>query len=197
MALEKAIEEDSVVERPARPVDIPNEPGPSELLKGTLACSRRKSKKFQVLADNTCTTCGEPQDPQDPSSANNCTRRPFDQYRTIITTLDLDALITTDGSVSRRKILLLGDSSSGKTWLASHSAGVQVPAKGITLNNFVKEVAIEGQYLDLVISDANEMDEFERLRRSTYDDVHVVLLCFDICQSRSCERIGTRVSKSQ
>jgi hypothetical protein len=187
-------EENSTVVRPTRTINLPSEDGNPESTKGTWACSRCKSTKLQFLTHLTCISCGRLRNLQCPSSTNNFTRQPFDQYRTILTSLDLQALITNDGSVSRRKILLLGDGRCGKTRLTYTDERYRVPISDFPVNIFAKRVDVEGRQLDLEICDPK--GGYERPDRSIYNDVHVVLLCFDICRPSSWENIQIRVSKS-
>lgn len=115
-------ENDIVPPTPRLPTPLPlthsisqDPPAP---LSGLWACDKCKSECMQYLTENTCASCGRQCDRQCPQTGNDFIRKPFDQYRTLLTSLDLDALVTPDGRVLRRKVLLLGDTLCGKTWLA-------------------------------------------------------------------------------
>jgi hypothetical protein len=82
------------------------------------ACSGCKSKSLQFFDDDKCNSCGTKRGFYSLGSWNNFERKPFDQYRTLLTSLDVGALNSAHGSSLRRKILLLGDTLCGKTWLA-------------------------------------------------------------------------------
>jgi hypothetical protein len=82
------------------------------------ACSGCKSKSLQFFDDDKCNSCGTKRGFYSLGSWNNFERKPFDQYRTLLTSLDVGAQNSAHGSSLRRKILLLGDTLCGKTWLA-------------------------------------------------------------------------------
>jgi hypothetical protein len=56
-------------------------------------------------------------------------------------------------------------------------------------NNFIKTTVIEGHEIELVIWDNTGMEGYERLRRLSYQDVHVVLICFDISEPDSLDNV--------
>ncbi|KAH7379503.1 P-loop containing nucleoside triphosphate hydrolase protein [Pyrenochaeta sp. MPI-SDFR-AT-0127] len=172
-------------------IDRPNAPRPW-LPDGTWACYLCKSKTLQFSTEPRCRSCGKDRDGRSPSSQNGFERKPFDRYRTLLTSLNLNALVTPDGSVLRRKILLLGDPLCGKTYLASTWSEDKTPEPDASiLNNFIKKTVIEGHQMELVIWDTTGSDTsgHERMRRLSYDDVHVVLICFDIAYPDSFENI--------
>ncbi|KAF1847386.1 P-loop containing nucleoside triphosphate hydrolase protein [Cucurbitaria berberidis CBS 394.84] len=161
-----------------------------ESFKGIWACNACKSDTLQPISDKTCNSCGLERDYRCPSSKNDFQRQPFDRYWTLLTSLNLSILDIPDGSVVRRKILLLGDTLCGKTFLASAWSQDKTPVGDTPLvNNFVKKMTNQGRQVELAIWDNTGMDGYERLRRLSYEDVHVVLICFDIAEPDSLENI--------
>lgn len=94
-------------------------PDRSSTESGVWACSQCKSEGMELLKD-ICSTCQRRYSSQDPSSLNDFQRRPFDQFRTIITSLDPELIKSAENSFLplQRKIFLMGDAMCGKTWLA-------------------------------------------------------------------------------
>ena len=82
----------------------------------------------------------------------------------------------------RRKVLLLGDTLCGKTYLASTWSKGKYPSESenSVMNNFIKTTEIEGHQIEIVIWDCNGMEENEKMRRMSYANVHMLLICFDI-----------------
>jgi hypothetical protein len=157
---------------------------------GTWACSVCKSDRLQPMQES-CGSCFKQRADADPSSLNDFRRQPFDSYQTFLTSLNLDLLTTSDGKVVRRKVLLLGDTLCGKTYLASAWSHNAAPATNAPMvNNFMKVIKIEGgREVELVIWDSTCMDGYERLRRLSYGDVHVILVCFDISEPDSLDNV--------
>lgn len=165
---------------------------------GTWACYLCKSNTLQFFTENKCRSCGKDRDRRSPNSQNGFERQPFDRYRTLLTSLNLNILVTPDGNAVRRKILLLGDPLCGKTYLASIWSQDKAPGPDASiLNNFIKKTLIEGHQIELVIWDTTGSDTsaYQRMRRLSYDDVHVVLMCFDIANPDSFENIEHMVGQ--
>lgn len=57
------------------------------------------------------------------------------------------------------------------------------------MNHFIKSVAIESCQVELVIWDNTGINENDRLRRLSYKDVHMLLICFDISDPDSFENV--------
>ena len=54
---------------------------------------------------------------------------------------------------------------------------------------------MEGHQIELDIWDNTGMNDYERLRRLSYDNVHVVLICFSISDPDSFENVEHMVSR--
>jgi GTPase SAR1 family protein len=79
----------------------------------------------------------------------------------------------------------LSKANSNSSWSHNRAPESDTPA----LNNFIKRVLVEGQDVEVVIWDNSGMDNYERLRRLSYEDVHVILICFDISEPDSLENV--------
>ena len=61
------------------------------------------------------------------------------------------------------------------------------------LNHFIKKTTVEDYEVELIIRDTRGLEEYARLRRLSYEDVHVVLLCFDISEPDSLDNVHEKV----
>lgn len=83
---------------------------------------------------------------------------------------------------TRRKLVVVGDSACGKTYLLmAFSEGTfpetYVPA---VLDNYVAHVQVDGQHAQLALWDTAGQEEYDRLRPLSYFDSNVILICFAI-----------------
>ncbi|KAF2243748.1 GTP-binding protein rho3 precursor [Trematosphaeria pertusa] len=79
--------------------------------------------------------------------------------------------------------------TSSRAWSKGGTPGPDSAAEYTSFNNFIKEIVVEGIQVELVIWDNTGMDGYEKLRRLSYEDVHVVLLCFDISDQDSFDNL--------
>jgi small GTP-binding protein len=90
----------------------------------------------------------------------------------------------------RRKILLLGDTLCGKTFLANEWSQKNIHQVDThAMQTFIQSTWMEGRQIELVIWDNAGLDRYEGFRRLSYNLVHVVLICFDISNPDSFENI--------
>lgn len=87
--------------------------------------------------------------------------------------------------------------TSSRAWSKGGTPGPDSAAEYTSFNNFIKEIVVEGIQVELVIWDNTGMDGYEKLRRLSYEDVHVVLLCFDISDQDSFDNLRHLVSTRQ
>jgi hypothetical protein len=84
---------------------------------GNWACRTCRSEVVQPLSIGICGLCGSHRSRHDPSSHNDF--EILEPFRIPLTgPSSLDNFRTMDGSIARRKIVLMGDANCGKTWLA-------------------------------------------------------------------------------
>jgi hypothetical protein len=163
-------------------------------VEGTWACSNCKSDTLQSTND-VCHSCYRKRDRHSLRSVNDFRRQHLERYRTLLPSLNLDVSMSREGPIMRRKILLLGDTLCGKTYLASAWSHNATPIGETPLvNSFIKTTIVEGRQVELVIWDNTGLEGYERLRRFSYEDVHVALLCFDISDPDSFDNVEELVS---
>jgi hypothetical protein len=157
---------------------------------GTWACQDCKSDTVQFLSQSVCCSCSQERDDRSPSSLNDFRRPLFDRYQTLLTSLNPDARSTRHSSMLRRKILLLGDTLCGKTFLANEWSQKNIHQVDThAMQTFIQSTWMEGRQIELVIWDNAGLDRYEGFRRLSYNLVHVVLICFDISNPDSFENI--------
>ncbi|ORX62140.1 hypothetical protein DM01DRAFT_1315510 [Hesseltinella vesiculosa] len=93
-----------------------------------------------------------------------------------------------------RKLVVVGDGSIGK------SSILNVFTKGVfpqvyeptVFENYVHEMNVDGQQLELSLWDTAGQEEFDRLRTLSYADTHVVMMCYAVDSRDSLENITNR-----
>ncbi|CEG62942.1 Putative Rho family, other [Rhizopus microsporus] len=94
------------------------------------------------------------------------------------------------GTVSR-KLVVCGDGACGKTSLLSVFTRGYFPQayEPTVFENYVKEVIVNDQTVELSLWDTAGQEEFDRIRLLSYADTHVYLLCFSVENRDSFENI--------
>jgi len=93
-----------------------------------------------------------------------------------------------------RKLVVLGDGACGKTSLLNVFTRGYFPQlyEPTVFENYVSELTIDGQEIELSLWDTAGQEEFDRLRTLSYADTHVVVLCFAVDNRDSLENIMDR-----
>jgi len=60
--------------------------------------------------------------------------------------------------------------------------------------DYVAEIQLDGQKVELLLKDTAGQEEYERLRPLAYPQSHVVLICFAIDASDTLENVRDKVS---
>ncbi|CAN9124138.1 unnamed protein product [Alternaria alternata] len=154
---------------------------------GTWACNECKSDLLQYMSEGQCRSCFANRNDYSPSSTNDFARLPYDRHQTPLNLLNLNA---PKGAIIRRKVILLGDTLCGKTFLASAWSQGDVPEEDTpVMNHFIRSTKIRDRQIELVIWDNTGREGYEMMRRLSYEDAHIVLICFDISDPDSFENI--------
>eukprot|EP00029_Vermamoeba_vermiformis_P009795 TRINITY_DN5010_c0_g1_i1.p1 TRINITY_DN5010_c0_g1~~TRINITY_DN5010_c0_g1_i1.p1 ORF type:complete len:557 (-),score=66.05 TRINITY_DN5010_c0_g1_i1:42-1712(-) len=92
------------------------------------------------------------------------------------------------------KVVVVGDSNTGKTCLLSTYKSHTFPAEYIptVLNNFSGSVTVDDQHVGLSLWDTAGNEEYDRQRPLTYPDTDVFILCFAINLPTSFGNIFTK-----
>jgi Rho family protein len=91
-------------------------------------------------------------------------------------------------------MVLLGDGACGKT------SALNVFTRGFfptvyeptVFENYVHDIYIDNVPLELSLWDTAGQEEFDRLRSLSYEDTHVIMLCFSVDSRDSYENVSTK-----
>ncbi|OBA26955.1 ras-domain-containing protein [Hanseniaspora valbyensis NRRL Y-1626] len=93
-----------------------------------------------------------------------------------------------------KKIVMVGDGSCGKTsCLNVFTKGFFPEVYAPTIfENYVHDIFVDGKHITLSLWDTAGQEEFDRLRSLSYNDTHVIMLCFSVDSRDSLENIETK-----
>ncbi|OAD69783.1 hypothetical protein PHYBLDRAFT_159683 [Phycomyces blakesleeanus NRRL 1555(-)] len=99
-----------------------------------------------------------------------------------------------NGKPISRKLVVCGDGACGKTSLLNVFTRGFFPQvyEPTVFENYVQDVVVDGQEVELSLWDTAGQEEFDRLRSLSYVDTHVLMLCFSVDNRDSLENIHTR-----
>ncbi|CCM00386.1 uncharacterized protein FIBRA_02416 [Fibroporia radiculosa] len=94
----------------------------------------------------------------------------------------------------QRKIVVCGDGATGKTSLLNvftrgWFSAVYEPT---VFENYVHDLYVEDQMVELSLWDTAGQEEFDRLRSLSYAETHVIMLCFSIDSPTSLENVESK-----
>lgn len=94
----------------------------------------------------------------------------------------------------QRKIVILGDGACGKTSLLNVFTRGYFPQvyEPTVFENYVHDIFIDGQSIQLSLWDTAGQEEFDRLRSLSYSDTHCIMLCFSIDSPDSLENVQSK-----
>ncbi len=58
--------------------------------------------------------------------------------------------------------------------------------------NYVHDIYVDGQHIELSLWDTAGQEEFDRLRSLSYSDTHVIMLCFSVDSRDSLENVQSK-----
>lgn len=93
-----------------------------------------------------------------------------------------------------RKIVILGDGACGKTSLLNVFTRGYFPQvyEPTVFENYVHDIFVDGQAMQLSLWDTAGQEEFDRLRSLSYSDTHTIMLCFSVDSPDSLENAQTK-----
>lgn len=94
----------------------------------------------------------------------------------------------------QRKIVILGDGACGKTSLLNVFTRGYFPQvyEPTVFENYVHDIFIDGQSVQLSLWDTAGQEEFDRLRSLSYSDTHCIMLSFSIDLPDSLENVQSK-----
>jgi len=91
----------------------------------------------------------------------------------------------------RRKLVVVGDGSCGKTCLLMTFSKDEFPEVYVptVFENYTTNIEVDNRQIALDLWDTAGQEDFDRLRPLSYNGTDVVLMCFSIDQPESLENI--------
>ena len=91
----------------------------------------------------------------------------------------------------RKKLVIVGDGACGKTCLLIVFSKDQFPEVYVptVFENYVADIEVDGKQVELALWDTAGQEDYDRLRRLSYPDTDVILMCFSIDSPDSLENI--------
>ncbi|EIT72353.1 Ras-related small GTPase, Rho type [Aspergillus oryzae 3.042] len=91
-------------------------------------------------------------------------------------------------------MVLLGDGACGKT------SALNVFTRGFfptvyeptVFENYVHDIFVDNVHMELSLWDTAGQEEFDRLRALSYEDTHVIMLCFSVDSPDSFENVASK-----
>ncbi|KAJ7132143.1 P-loop containing nucleoside triphosphate hydrolase protein [Mycena epipterygia] len=98
------------------------------------------------------------------------------------------------GKPIQRKVVVCGDGACGKTSLLNvftrgFFSQVYEPT---VFENYVHDIYIDDQQVELSLWDTAGQEEFDRLRSLSYAETHVIMICFSVDNPISLENVETK-----
>lgn len=102
--------------------------------------------------------------------------------------------VSSNNASIEKKIVMVGDGSCGKTsCLNVFTKGFFPEVYAPTIfENYVHDIFVDGKHITLSLWDTAGQEEFDRLRSLSYNDTHVIMLCFSVDSRDSLENIETK-----
>ncbi|KAL5358150.1 small GTPase superfamily [Aspergillus floccosus] len=96
--------------------------------------------------------------------------------------------------VVRRKMVLLGDGACGKTSALNVFTRGYFPTvyEPTVFENYVHDIFVDNVHMELSLWDTAGQEEFDRLRALSYEDTHVIMLCFSVDSPDSFENVASK-----
>ncbi|ORZ23284.1 small GTPase superfamily [Absidia repens] len=101
---------------------------------------------------------------------------------------------TNSNTPLRRKLVVVGDGNCGKSSLLNVFTKNIFPQiyEPTVFENYVHEITVDGQEVEFGLWDTAGQEEYDRLRTLSYENTHLVLLCFSVDNRVSLDNILER-----
>ncbi|KAI0305951.1 small GTPase superfamily [Multifurca ochricompacta] len=99
------------------------------------------------------------------------------------------------GRPLQRKVVVCGDGACGKTSLLNvftRGFFTQLTSEPTVFENYVHDLYVDDQVVELSLWDTAGQEEFDRLRSLSYAETHVVMMCFSVDNPTSLENVETK-----
>jgi len=94
----------------------------------------------------------------------------------------------------RRKLVVVGDGGCGKTSLLIVFGKGEFPSVYVptVFENYVNDIEIDGEKIELAIWDTAGQEEYDRLRPLSYPNAHIVLICYSADSKASLQNVASK-----
>jgi len=94
-------------------------------------------------------------------------------------------------AASRKKLVIVGDGTCGKTCLLIVFSKDEFPEVYVptVFENYVADIEVDGRQVELALWDTAGQEDYDRLRPLSYPDTDVILMCFSIDSPDSLQNI--------
>ncbi|KAI8983885.1 GTP-binding protein rho1 [Pilobolus umbonatus] len=91
----------------------------------------------------------------------------------------------------RRKLVIVGDGSCGKTCLLIVFSKGTFPEFYVptVFDNYVADLHVDGKHVELALWDTAGQEDYDRLRPLSYPDSHVIVICYAIDSPDSLDNV--------
>jgi len=95
------------------------------------------------------------------------------------------------GAASRKKLVIVGDGTRGKTCLLIVFSKDEFPEVYVptVFENYVADIEVDNRQVELALWDTAGQEDYDRLRPLSYPDTDVILMCFSIDSPDSLQNI--------
>merc|ERR1712227_365345 len=95
------------------------------------------------------------------------------------------------GAASRKKLVVVGDGTCGKTCLLIVFSKDEFPEVYVptVFENYVADIEVDQRQVELALWDTAGQEDYDRLRPLSYPDTDVILMCFSIDSPNSLQNI--------
>lgn len=94
-------------------------------------------------------------------------------------------------AASRKKLVIVGDGTCGKTCLLIVFSKDEFPEVYVptVFENYVADIEVDNRQVELALWDTAGQEDYDRLRPLSYPDTDVILMCFSIDSPDSLQNI--------
>merc|ERR1711937_105948 len=94
-------------------------------------------------------------------------------------------------ATSRKKLVIVGDGTCGKTCLLIVFSKDEFPEVYVptVFENYVADIEVDNRQVELALWDTAGQEDYDRLRPLSYPDTDVILMCFSIDSPDSLQNI--------
>eukprot|EP01091_Cochliopodium_minus_P014531 TRINITY_DN4948_c0_g1_i1.p1 TRINITY_DN4948_c0_g1~~TRINITY_DN4948_c0_g1_i1.p1 ORF type:complete len:402 (+),score=89.63 TRINITY_DN4948_c0_g1_i1:65-1270(+) len=155
--------------------------------------TKNKEKRFSLRSD-TSSSSSKSNSPKSNSKDNSPKSSPREINFNVIPQPSNHQFDFVEEIQEQLKCVVVGDGTVGKTSLILSFNESKFPVEHVPtiLDNFRKDIIIDGKKINLLIYDTAGQEEYKRLRELSYPGTDVFILCYSTISVASFENIRTK-----